>query len=95
MRDNLVRTMTGSQGRYSAYLLRLWQTASGGVLVCRASIEDAHSTERLGFGNLDELIDYLRAITGQVPHTVLSKDNGVPYEMETRQSHKGGENEEE
>jgi hypothetical protein len=53
--------ITGPQGRYSAYLLRLWQTASGGDLVCRASIEDAHSNERVGFGTLNDLFDYLRA----------------------------------
>lgn len=66
MRGKPVRTMTEPQGRYSAYLLRLWQTASSGELVCRASIEDAHSTERVGFGSLDELFDYLRARAGQV-----------------------------
>ena len=55
------------QDRYSAYLLRLWQTVSGGELVCRASIEDAHSAERVGFGNLDELFDYLRARAGGLP----------------------------
>ena len=56
--------LTEPQGRCSAYLLRLWQTASGGDLVCRASIEDAHSNERVGFGTLDDLFDYLRARAG-------------------------------
>ena len=67
MRGNPLRTMTEPQGLYSAYLLRLWQTASAGELVYRASIEDAHSAERVGFGNLDELFSYLRAQAGQVP----------------------------
>jgi hypothetical protein len=58
--------MTEPQGRYSSYLLRLWQTASGGELVCRASLENARTGERVGFANLDDLFDYLRAQAGLV-----------------------------
>ncbi len=58
--------MTEPQGRYSSYLLRLWQTASGGELVLRASLENAHSGERVGFANLDDLFEYLRARAGVV-----------------------------
>lgn len=49
---------------YSAYLLRIWKTADGADPVCRASMEDVHSSERVGFGTLDELFDYLRAHAG-------------------------------
>lgn len=59
-------TMTEPQGRYSSYLLRLWQTASGGKLVCRASLENARTGERVGFANLDDLFDYLRVQAGLV-----------------------------
>jgi hypothetical protein len=52
------------QEHYSAYLLRLWRPADANDLVCRASIEDAHSDERLVFVTLDDLFDYLRTQAG-------------------------------
>jgi hypothetical protein len=55
---------TDAQEHYSAYLLRLWRPADGRDRVCRASIEDAHSDERLVFGTLDDLFDYLRGQAG-------------------------------
>ena len=69
--------MTEPQGRYSAYLLRLWQTAGAGEVVCRASIEDAHSNERVGFGSLDGLFDYLRARAGGGRGTVREANGGA------------------
>ncbi|MBV7338794.1 hypothetical protein KFU94_63360 [Chloroflexi bacterium TSY] len=45
--------------RYHAYLLRLWQVKEQGRWVWRASLEDAHTHERLGFGTLDALFHYL------------------------------------
>jgi hypothetical protein len=59
--------MMEPKGRYSSYLLRLWQTASSGELAFRASLEDANSGHRVGFADLDDLCDYLRLQAGLVP----------------------------
>ena len=69
-------TMTELQGHYSSYLLRLWQTASGGELVYRASLENARTGERVGFSNLDDLFDYLRAQAGLVPEAERDASGG-------------------
>ena len=45
--------------RYLAYLLRLWQVTDAGKLVWRASLEDPHTGERLGFASLEALIAFL------------------------------------
>jgi hypothetical protein len=47
---------------YQAYLLRLWHIKGVGKLGWRASLEDSHSGERLGFPNVEALIDYLREL---------------------------------
>ena len=49
---------------YLAYLLRLWHIKGAGKLGWRASLEDSHSGERLGFPNVEALIDYLRELDG-------------------------------
>lgn len=51
---------------YIAYLLRLWQAPGGGALVWRASLEDPHTGERLGFGSLSQLVAFLRAATEEM-----------------------------
>ena len=51
--------------RYVSYLLRLWQTERRGVLVWRASLENAHVDkdhpmgERHGFASLADLVAFL------------------------------------
>jgi hypothetical protein len=50
---------------YQAYLLRLWRVQYNGTTVWRAAIENAHSRERYGFANLDELIIFLRQQTDE------------------------------
>lgn len=50
--------------RYISYLLRLWQTKSGGKLVWRASLEDPHMGERKGFASLTDLFTFLEQETG-------------------------------
>jgi hypothetical protein len=50
--------MGNTSGRYLAYMLRLWQVdrdSSG----WRASLEDARTGERYGFGNLESLFLFL------------------------------------
>ena len=56
--------MTREPQRYLSYLLRLWQTTSGGELVWRASLEDSRTGDRMGFANLDALFAFLRQQTG-------------------------------
>ena len=56
--------MASEQRHYQAYLLRMWQVMSGGQQVWRASLEDPRTGERLGFGSLDDLVAYLRMLTG-------------------------------
>jgi hypothetical protein len=59
--------MKREQRHYLSYLLRLWQTESGGKLTWWASLESAHSGQRTGFANLDELFAYLRRRAGVAP----------------------------
>lgn len=50
----------GNRLRYLAYLLRLWQVDQRRESAWRASLEDAHSNEILGFTSLDDLFNFLR-----------------------------------
>jgi hypothetical protein len=52
---------------YEAYLLRLWRVHSEGKIAWRASVENAHTGERKGFTNLDDLFGFLRQQTGASP----------------------------
>lgn len=49
---------------YIAYLLRLWLAPGPGPPLWRASLEDPHTGNRQGFGSLDDLVAYLRVLTG-------------------------------
>ncbi len=46
--------------RYCAYLLRCWQSSEGEKLAWRASLEDPHTGERIGFATFDAAVDFLR-----------------------------------
>lgn len=46
--------------RYFAYLLRCWQSNEEERLVWRASLEDPHTGERIGFATLDAAVAFLR-----------------------------------
>lgn len=48
-----------AQTNYHAGLLRLWREAGA----WRASLQDAESSRRLGFADLDHLFAYLRGLT--------------------------------
>ena len=50
--------------RYISYLLRLWQTKSGGERVWRASLESPHTGERKSFASLADLFTFLEQETG-------------------------------
>ena len=62
--ENLV---TERQRPYLAYLLRLWQIRDKGKIGWRASLENAHTGEKLAFAHLDELVVFLRERTGLAP----------------------------
>lgn len=49
--------------RYRAYMLRLWQESPGQPW--RASLQDASTQQRHGFPDLDQLLTFLHAQTGQ------------------------------
>jgi hypothetical protein len=54
----------GEAWDYVAYLLRLWRETSGGSSRWRASLQDPHSGERVGFASLEDLFDSLLRETG-------------------------------
>lgn len=51
--------MANHQAQYRAYLLRIWPAKEGERTVWRASLEDPHTGQRLGFSNLERLFVYL------------------------------------
>ena len=44
---------------YVAYLLRLWRETGGKSNRWRASLQDPHSGNRVGFASLEELFEFL------------------------------------
>lgn len=52
------------QRAHLTYLLRLWQADSAKGLVWRASLENPHTGERHGFGDLDALLTFLEGLGG-------------------------------
>ena len=56
--------MSREEGSYLSYLLRLWQTRSGGEWVWRASLEDPHTGKRRSFASLRDLFTFLEEETG-------------------------------
>ncbi len=54
--------MTTQEPRYLAFMLRLWQVRDNEETVWRASLEDAHTGERRGFGSLESLYAFLKEL---------------------------------
>jgi hypothetical protein len=52
--------MGQEQRAYLSYLLRLWQTQSGDVLVWRASLENARTGVRRSFADPAEMFSFLQ-----------------------------------
>ena len=72
---------------YLAYLLRLWQASGDGKTAWRASFENAHTGERKGFTNLDDLFDFLRqqvelSTDLEMGSTVVTTPRPPPYGKE-------------
>ncbi len=59
--------MAKHDGLHLAYLIRLWQVHCEGQIVWRASLEDAHSGEKKGFGNPAGLFAFLQEKLGLKP----------------------------
>jgi hypothetical protein len=57
--------MSSEHRHYVSYLLRLWQTRSGGELVWRASLESPHTGERWGFASLADLFTFLEEVVSK------------------------------
>jgi hypothetical protein len=55
--------MTTREPRYLAYMLRLWQARDKDKMLWRASLEDARTGERHGFGSLEMLFAFLQEQT--------------------------------
>ena len=59
--------MRDRKRRYLAYLLRLWQVQDEGETGWRASVENVHTGQKVGFAHLDQLVAFLRERTGLAP----------------------------
>jgi len=55
--------MASQRPGYQAYLLRLWRVRNGEDAHWHASLQDAHTGERHGFGSPEALVEFLRART--------------------------------
>jgi len=64
--------MGKKQPDYISYLLRVWR-ANGDEADWRASLQNPHTGERIGFASVDELCIFLQKQTG-----VVSKPNKRP-----------------
>ncbi len=59
MNQTFKPTESGSKTQYRSYLLRLW-CVSGAESGCwQASLDDPHTSERIGFGSLEDLFVFL------------------------------------
>lgn len=58
---------------YISYLLRVWRS-NGNETAWRASLQNPHTGERIGFASLEELFDFLRQRTGTVASLEASEE---------------------
>ena len=63
----------GEVSGYVPYLLRLWRERGSVSARWRASLQDPHSGKRVGFAHLEDVFDFLRRETGEVPEGKGSK----------------------
>jgi hypothetical protein len=77
--------MTNRQQRYLAYMLRLWQIGED-RMAWRASLEDAHSGARQGFGSLTALFATLEEKTTQAASTLPNRSCSDPEDRRERDS---------
>ena len=55
------------QRDYQSYLLRLWRESDEVGSVWRASLKSSRTGEKVGFGSLEELFDFLQKQTRAKP----------------------------
>jgi hypothetical protein len=67
--------MGADQASYRSFLLRLWRGEAGDASVWRASLQDPHTGERIGFASLEQLTAYLR---DQINGSDKQPDNSEP-----------------
>ena len=60
--------MSHKHRQYISYLLRLWRADGDEADVWRASLEDPHTGQRIGFADLQRLFAFLVEQTGDAPH---------------------------
>jgi hypothetical protein len=53
--------------QYHSYLLRLWQTGPADNPIWRASLEDPHTHQLIGFESLTALCEHLAAFDNERP----------------------------
>lgn len=64
--DEPILSSRSSHNRlYRAYLLRLWCAERAAAECWRASLENSHTGERIGFASLEELFDFLMEESGR------------------------------
>lgn len=61
---NQGRKRTGEPPDYIAFVLRLWRETDGEKTEWRASLQDPHSGDRVGFASLRDLFAFLENETG-------------------------------
>jgi hypothetical protein len=67
--------LNGGRRRYVSYLLRLWQTNTGGRPAWRASLESPQTGHRVGFASLADLFAYLDRGPARTPRTQVPSDS--------------------
>ncbi len=63
--------MDKGRKHYVSFMLRLWRAGNDGKPVWRASLEDPHTGERLGFASPGELFAYLET---RIEETALASE---------------------
>ena len=56
---------TRGDRNYLAYLLRLWRTGPGKSAGWRASLQDPHTSQRIEFANLEDVVAFLKQCMGE------------------------------
>jgi hypothetical protein len=69
--------LPSKQTHYHAFLLRLWraEVTSTGSPFWRASLENPHTGERLGFATLEQLFAYLLELSEAAEQPAAISDN--------------------
>jgi len=78
-REDVTRERKGSgeMPGYVSYLLRLWREKGGQTAQWRASLQDPHSGERVGFASLEDLFSFLRRETTGEAHGLRPEEKDV------------------